>query len=242
MKARTMPIAPTATACLFLALSCASPPAHGQAPPESWQGVYVGGGGTYSNVSVEVPGSCYDCDSWWGDYPDYDEGDGDYSFALHAGYRVARYFAVEASYIDAGTIGWDKPYVYFPELGGYYHNHVDFNAKVPELSAIAILPFLQSWEVYLRLGAGFWNADSEQTLINVATGTTTHQHLSDDGVGFVAGLGLGVGFAQAWHVRAEFQSAWIDGDALAVSSDTTLDTFMLELQYRFGAHQGGTSR
>ena len=98
-------------------------PTHAQDTDATPLGFYAGGGASYSNVSVERPGSCYgDCYSWWGEYPTYDEGDGDYAFVAHVGYRVGRCFAVEAGYVDAGTIGWDKDYVWMPDLGGYYRN------------------------------------------------------------------------------------------------------------------------
>jgi opacity protein-like surface antigen len=201
-------------------------------------GFYAGGGASYSNVSVERPGSCQgDCYSWWGEYPTYDEGDGDYSFVGHLGYRVGRYFAVEAGYVDAGTIGWDKDFVWMPELGGYYRNEVDFEATAPELSVVGILPFLQRWEVYGRIGAGFWSGDAEQTLTDVSTGDVVHRHDSDDGVGIVVGLGVGFSITPSLHTRFEYQALWIDGDALNVDSETTLDTVALELQYRFGARQ-----
>jgi hypothetical protein len=55
------------------------------------------------------------------------------------------------------------------------------------------------------------------------------------GVGFLMGVGVGVSLAEAWHVRLDMQSVTIDGDVLNVREDTGLDSFLLELQYRFGA-------
>ncbi len=202
--------------------------------PEPWHGFYAGGGGTYSNLSVQRPGSyCDDC--YYFDLPIYDEGDGDYGFVGHVGYRAGRYFAVELSYVDAGTIGWEKNFVWIPDLGGYYDNDVEFSATVPSLTAVGIWPFLERWEAYLRLGVGLWEADAVQTLRNVDTGATIVRERSDDGAGATAGLGLGCTFASAWHVRVEYQATFIDGDVLDVRTDTSLDTFSLELQYRFGA-------
>lgn len=237
MKARMPAVArTTAILAVMLATLAWSGPAAAQGTPENWRGVYAGLGGSYSNVSVERPGSgCGDCYYWWGDYPTYEEGDGDYSYVAHVGYRVGRYFAVEAGYLDAGTIGWDKPYVWMPELDGYFRNQVDFSAEIPEISAVGLFPFLRRWEVYGRLGAGFWSAESEQTLTNVDTGEMIHRRDSDDGVGALVGLGLGFNFTPSLHARFEYQAVWIDGDALNVDSETTLDSVSLELQYRFGA-------
>lgn len=219
----------------FLAAFASAPLAAAGEPLQVRQGVYFGGGGSYSNVSVEVPGSyCDDCYLW--DYPSYDEGDGDYSYVAHVGYRVGRYFAVEAMYVDTGTIGWNESYVWTPELGGgYYRNEVEFEAQVPELTVLGIFPFLGRWEAFGRFGVGLWSADSQQTLTNVDTLEVIHRSVSDDGAGIVVGLGLGFGFTEALHTRLEYQAVWIDGDSLNVGSETTLDTFTLELQYRFGA-------
>ena len=91
--------------------AAASAPAAAQAStpvsaPEGWRGFYVGAGGAYSNVSVLVDqGDCYD-GCYWGDYYDYDEGDGDFGYTLHAGWRFHQYVALEVSYLDAGPIGW----------------------------------------------------------------------------------------------------------------------------------------
>ncbi len=88
--------------------------AHAQGAQPGWRGLYVGGGGTYSNVSVEVDGGCYDYyDCWWGDYDAYDDGDGDYGYSVHVGLRVHEYVALEASYLDTGSIRWDENLVYF---------------------------------------------------------------------------------------------------------------------------------
>ena len=78
MKARMPAVARTTTPpVLLLAALAWTAPAPAQGTPESWRGFYAGAGGSYSNVSVEVPGSaCWDCYYW--DYPEYDEGDGDY--------------------------------------------------------------------------------------------------------------------------------------------------------------------
>ncbi|HET7202709.1 MAG TPA: outer membrane beta-barrel protein [Steroidobacteraceae bacterium] len=239
MKARMLAVASVTTRlALLLATVTFVAPAFAQGTPESWRGVYAGAGGSYSNVSVEIPGSgCRDCYYWWGDYPAYDEGDGDYSYVGNVGYRAGRYFAVEAAYVDAGTIGWDKPFVWMPELDGYYRNQVDFSAEIPEISAVGIFPFLRRWEVYGRLGAGFWSGESQQTLTNVDTGEVIHRRASDDGVGALVGLGLGFSFAESLHTRFEYQAVWIDGDALNVNSETTLDSITWELQYRFGARR-----
>jgi hypothetical protein len=205
------------------------------AQEQPWRGFYVGGGGGYSTVSVEMYGGCYGDCGWWGDYPDYDEGDGDYGYALHAGYRLNRYLALEANYIDAGTITWKKRYVYLPEFDSAFRNEVQLTSTIPELAVVGILPFARRWEAYVRLGAGFWDGTSKQRLEDEFTGEIINREISETGVGFLAGVGIGVNLAAALHVRFDFQSVSLDGDLLNVNSDTGLDSMLLELQYRFGA-------
>jgi hypothetical protein len=72
--------------------------AHAQGVEPTWRGLYVGGGGTYSTVSVKVDDGCYD-DCWWGDYDEYDTGDGayGYSFLLELQYRFGARKAADAA-------------------------------------------------------------------------------------------------------------------------------------------------
>jgi len=146
----------------FAATTLATSLACAQGTPGDWRGLYVGGGGGYSTVSVEVDGGgdCYyDCD-WWGDYPDYDEGDGDFGYSVHFGWRAHTFVAIEAGYLETGSIRWDENLVYMPEFDDFYNNRVDFSAQVAEVSVLGILP-LGNWEFYLRLGAGFWDGESD---------------------------------------------------------------------------------
>jgi hypothetical protein len=230
-----------ALAVTFVALTDARAQDPGATSPaaaaEAWRGFYVGGGGNYSTVSVEAYGSgCYDdCYDWWGDYPDYDQGDGDFGYSLHAGWRVHRYVALEVSYLQTGTIRWDENLVYMPEFDDFYNNRVDFSAEVAEASILGIFPFLDVWEIYLRLGAGAWDGKSEQRLDQSFGSAVVTRRVDDSGTGFLIGLGFGVTLAEALHVRLDLQSVGIDEDVLNARDDTSLDSLLLEVQYRFGA-------
>lgn len=207
-----------------------------QGTPGDWRGLYLGGGGAYSTVSVQVDGGSecyYDCD-WWGDYPDYDEGNGDYGYSVHFGWRAHTYLAVEAAYLETGSIRWDENLVYMPEFDGFYNNRVDFSAKVAELSLLGILP-LANWEVYLRVGVGLWDGESDQRLDDSFGPGVVTRSVSESGTDFLFGAGVGVTFASSWHVRLEAQTLTIDREVLNARDDTSLDSILLELQYRFGA-------
>ena len=140
------------------------------------------------------------------------------------------------SYLDPGTIGWDKNLVYMPEFHDYYNNRVDFEAKVIEVSVLGVLP-LDPWEFYRRLGAGFWDGQSTQRLDqSFEGGNVITREVKDNGTSLVLGLGIGVTVANGLHVRLDLQTVGIDEDMLNTQEDTSIDSVLLEVQYRFGAH------
>jgi len=203
-------------------------------PAQPWRGFYLGGGGIYSTVSVEVYDCDYDC-YWWGDYSAYDEGDGGYGWSVHAGMRLHKFVALEVNYLDTGDIRWDQDLVYMPEFNDYYNNRVDFSAEVTEVSALGILPFFEIWEIYLRLGAGFWDAQSQQRLDQSFGTDVVTRNVDDSGTGFLFGVGGGVTLGKAFHLRLDFQSVGIDEDVLNARDDSSIESLLLEVQFRFGA-------
>jgi opacity protein-like surface antigen len=48
------------------------------------------------------------------------------------------------------------------------------------------------------------------------------------------GGGVGINVTESWQLRLEFDSLYIDGDWLGVESDTTIDSYAMGFQYRFG--------
>lgn len=229
----------TATCLAAILLFAGVAQAQGFGAP--WRGPYVGGGGNYSTVSVEVGSACYDYDCWWGEYDYYEEGDGDYGYNLHAGWRLHDFVALEVAYLDTGSIRWDENLVYFPEFDDYYNNRVDFTAQITQLAVVGILPFAQRYELYLKLGAGFWDAESDQRLDQSFGTDVVNRRVSDSGTGLFGGVGFGVTFAKSLHVRFELQSTTIDEDVLNARNDAGVDAMLLEVQYRFGAGAAGPS-
>jgi hypothetical protein len=51
------------------------------------------------------------------------------------------------------------------------------------------------------------------------------------------GVGAGVTLAESWHLRLEVQSLGIDREVLNARDDTSLDSLLFEVQYRFGARR-----
>jgi OmpA-like transmembrane domain len=232
MKALTARTGGVATCLAAILLFAGTARAQGFEAP--WRGIYLGGGGNFSDVSVEVGSACYDYDCWWGEYDYYEDGDGDYGYALHVGWRVYDYVALEVGYVETGDIRWEEEIVYFPEFNDYYNNRVDFSAQIVQASVLGILPY-DRFELYLRLGAGFWDADSAQRLDQSFGTDVVNRSVSDSGTGFLGGVGFGVTLAKGLHVRFEAQSTTIDEDMLNTRDDAGIDVLLLEAQYRFGA-------
>lgn len=246
MRHRMPALAQLATLFALLPLAAAHPQSTGAPPDPStpaaasaapattsdWRGLYVGAGGSYSNVSVEVPNDCPSC-NWWGEDPQYESGDGDFGLNAHIGVRVHRYVALEVGYLDERSVRWDENWVYIPQLDNFYRNKVDFSFTMPEASLLLIAPF-GGFEAYLRLGVGFWEGTSSQRLTDPSTGESYSRQFDDDGEGFLIGAGMGYTFVPGWHVRVDLQTVTLDNDMLNVREDTSIDTILLELQYRFG--------
>jgi hypothetical protein len=214
-------------------------PARAQAqttdPQPPWRGLYVGGGGAYSTVSVEVSNCDDDC-YWWGDYSAYDQGDGDIGWSVHAGLRVHEFVALEVNYLDTGSIRWEQDLVYMPEFNDYYNNRVDFSAQVTEVSVLGILPLVEVMEVYLRLGVGFWDGQSQQRLDQSFGNDVVTRSVDENGTGLLFGVGAGVTLAKVCHLRLELQSVDIDEDVLNARDDSSIESILFEVQFRFGAH------
>jgi len=211
-------------ACLAIAA-----PAGAQTPP----GFYVGGGIGWANVSVEDDDDYYD-DYYGCCYYDYDTGEEDVGFGAHIGYRFNPYFAAELGYLDAGKPHWDHRDVYVRDLDDFADTEVDLEVQAAQLSVLAILPFGGIWEGYARIGASFWRADAEQAVYPLFDDVYYTRSIDDEGTSFLFGIGIGASPTPAWHLRLEFQSFPIDEDLLVASSDTTVDTLLLEVQFRPG--------
>lgn len=194
--------------------------------PEIVRGFYAGAG-----IGSAEP-STWDYDYW---YSDLESGDSDTSLSVFAGYRFNRYLAVEAGWFDGGTMGFDQSLVYVPELLDVYNTSVVLDVTAVNASAIGVLPFARIWEVYLRGGLAFYDADAEQRLTPSFGGESVERSIDDSDVDFLFGIGVGVTLFKRAHLRLEYQSFFIDEDLLAADDDSaSVDTLLLDLQYRFG--------
>lgn len=222
---------PYSLAATVLAGTLAVSSAHAQQPAPGVGGFYLGAGVADTSFSLSDEGDCWDyygCQEWSRD------GGSDTGYSLTAGYRFNRWFALEAGYLDAGTPQWDDFFVYVPELNGVYDVQADVDFRAADLSAVAMLPFLDRWDIYAKAGAARYEATSHQRVIDVATNRTLRRTFDHSDTTFVFGLGGGVTFAERARVRLEVRGMPIDRDLLVEpSGDAMLLVVDLQLQYRF---------
>lgn len=223
-KCATLPLG-----ALVIVLAAAAP-----ASAQSAGGFYFGGGAGWTNVSVEDDDYDYDDCCYYDYYHDYDSGEEDTGFVAHVGYRFGPYIAAELAYLDGGEPHWDHSDVYIADLDEYADTEADLEVEAAQLSVLAILPFANIWEAYGRVGASYWRAESEQTVYPLFDNVYYTRTIDDEGTSFLFGIGIGVSPTPAWHLRLEYQSFPIEEELLVSRGDTTVDTFLLELQFRPG--------
>ena len=148
------------------------------------------------------------------------------AWSVTAGYRVNRYLAVEASYVNLGTLEATHSLDLPPFLGGgTLAFHRELETSGPALAAFGILPLSDSWELYVRAGILF--ADSELT--TAFNGSSNS--ISFDSESTTLGAGAQFDWGGHWSARLEFQrSLGVGGDDVASEAD--VDGVSLAVLYR----------
>lgn len=154
---------------------------------------------------------------------DDDEGT---AWSVTAGYRVNRYLAVEASYVNLGTLeATDR--IGLPAVvgGGTLTFHRELETAGPALTAFGMLPLSASWQLYARAGILF--ADTDLTTgFNGNSGST-----SFDSDVTTLGAGAQYDWGGHWSARLQFQrSLDVGGDDVASEAD--VDEISLGFLYR----------
>jgi len=196
---------------------------------EAMKGWYAGGGVGISNV-YSYTDTCYGC---WGDA---DYGESDFSFTVTGGYRFMPYVAVEVSYLDSGTPEWDEDLVFVGNQRDVFNVDAEIDLTSYQLNVLGIFPFARIWEVYLRGGMAFWDAESQQLLTRVSDGELVPRKVDESGADFLLGVGGGVTLGDRWQIRLDYAFFAIDDDLLALGNndDAYLDFVTLQLLYRIG--------
>jgi opacity protein-like surface antigen len=196
--------------------------------PPAIKGWYAGGGVGYSNVRA------VDSDDW---FSDTNYGDADFAYAITGGYRFMRYLALELSYVDSGKPDYDDNSVDLRKLGGIYDVDAELDIDSTQIALLGILPLADgAVELFVKAGAAFWDAESEQYLRNRGAGPDIRRTVDENDVDFMFGFGAALNFNKHWHARVDFSSHAIDDDLLALESDydASVENMTVQLHYRFG--------
>jgi OOP family OmpA-OmpF porin len=112
----------------------------------------------------------------------------DIGWKAYGGYKLFRWFGLEGSYMDTGNLDETQNDV-----------RVEANARVFSVSALGILPFTPRAELFAKVGAASWSAESSVT----ETGDPVKRETS--GTDFTWGVGLAWNFAERWGLRLELE-------------------------------------
>jgi opacity protein-like surface antigen len=155
---------------------------------------------------------------------DDDEGAG---WNVTAGYRINRYLAVEAGYVNLGTLSATHT-IDIPAIlgGGSFNFHRELETAGPSLTVFGLLPLADSWQLYARVGMLF--ADSDLTT-RLNGGSSAASSFDSDAT--TLGAGAQYDWGGHWSARLEFQRTKdVGGDDVA--SDADVDSISLGFLYR----------
>jgi OOP family OmpA-OmpF porin len=154
---------------------------------------------------------------------DDDEGTG---WSVTAGYRINRYLAIEAGYVNLGTLSSSHTLALPTILGGGTLNvHREFETAGPALTAFGMLPLSAGWQLYARVGMLFADTD----LTTSINGSTDSSSIDSDST--TVGAGAQYDWGDHWSARLEFQRTFeLGGDDVLGAPD--VDTISLGFLYR----------
>jgi len=157
------------------------------------KGLYIGGGLGQSGIS-DSEGS-------------FDFSGDDSGWKAILGWRIFKFFAVEANWVDFGTPS--------DTISGI---DVDVTADGLDLSAMGILPLGGHFELFVKGGYMAWDAsiDSDDPTLDA----------SDDGEDIFYGGGAAFRLGKSFQIRVEYEEFEIDDtDAVDLTSASATFTF-----------------
>jgi outer membrane protein OmpA-like peptidoglycan-associated protein len=182
---------------------------------------------------------------------DNDFSDTDTTYSLFVGYQIVPWLALEATWMDlgsmnvetSGTFGYttvNPPPVGVPN-GGSYSTRTEFESSGPAVSALLMLPFMEAWNVFGRLGYYMGdnelsaNFDAQDTRLGVPIGPPYAANFSESDDSGVFMWGAGVSYT--WDQRVSFRLEYTNlTDVVELGGDNASDMerFTLGVAYRFG--------
>ena len=180
-----------------------------------------------------------------------DFSDTDTTYSLFVGYQVVPWFAVEGAWMDLGNMNVESSGTYSyttvnpppagVPTGGSFDSRTEFQSSGPAVSALLMMPFMEAWNVYGRLG--YYMGDNEligrYEAQDVRLGTPIGDPYradfkqSDDSGVFLWGAGVSYTWNQRVSLRLEYTNIT---DVVEIDADNASDMerFTLGVAYRFG--------
>jgi OmpA-OmpF porin, OOP family len=127
--------------------------------------------------------------------------DSDTSFGAVFGYRFNPYFAVEAAYIDLGSLEYrGQADVFVPPFGvATFDGGVSIESQGPAVSALGIWPVADAFDLYARFGLFFSDTEAGISIEDFSESVSG----SDEDVFYGVGAAWNVG--ERWTLRLDYQ-------------------------------------
>jgi OOP family OmpA-OmpF porin len=150
----------------------------------------------------------------------------DLGWAITGGYRFNRYVAIEAGYLDLGTLSGPLANIAGASTAS---GHFDLSVRGATQAVVGILPF-GNWEGYLKLG--YFYSDVRLSLSGVSGAGPFNYKASVSDLSEWAGVGLRYRLAQHWQVNVEYDRYGSVGDRGKTGTYTN-STPSVGFAYRF---------
>jgi OmpA-OmpF porin, OOP family len=150
----------------------------------------------------------------------------DFGWGITGGYRFNRYVAVEAGYLDLGTLAGPLANVAGANAAS---GHFDLSVRGATQAVVGILPF-GNWEGYLKLG--YFYSDVRLSYSGVSGAGPFNHRASVSDLSEWAALGLRYRLGQHWQVNVEYDRYGSVGDR-GKTGQTTNSTPSVGVAYRF---------
>jgi len=156
-------------------------------------GLYFGGGLGQAGVDVEDP--------------TFDLNDDDSGWKAIVGWRIFKFLAVEANWVDFGTVE--------DSMGG---TDVGVSTTGADLSALGILPLGGHFEIFVKGGYVSWDVEIDSNDVSLDG--------QEDGNDLFYGAGVAIRLGESFQIRAEYEQFEIeDADSVDFASLSATFTF-----------------
>jgi OOP family OmpA-OmpF porin len=132
--------------------------------------------------------------------------DSDTGWKVFIGYQFLKYLAVEGAYTSFGKATANS--LITSPVSGVADTEIE--ASSWSVSALGILPLGESFSLFGRVGANFWDADTSVT--GSAGGIPVSDSVSTDGTDWVYGVGAVFNVSANLGIRGEWERYVLDDD------------------------------